>query len=571
MRGADTAVLVVYFVTMIAVGAIYSRHMRSADLYFAGGKQLPWWLGGVSFLMSYVSALSIVVYAGLGYEYGIVALTLYWTTIPATLVTTWLFARRWRRAGVLTPTQFLEERFSPMIRQLFVWSGIPLKVIDEGLKIVAIGIFVSAGLGISATKAMLAVGITILLYSVLGGLWAVVVTDFVQFILVTGGILLLLPLSWRAAGGWKHFAASVPRGFFRPVHAPYGWGYVVAFLVLSALSLSGNWSLIQKFYSARSDQEATSMGWLATWLFLLLPPVWIFTGMLARGFIPSAGVDPQTIYARIGALLLPYGMLGLMVAALFAATMSVLSSGYNVMAAVLTLDVYQRLVRPRADQRELVLVGRILTAVIAVVVLGFALTVMHFHWTIFNTMVAAFGFFLPPTVLPLLAGLLSRRLSAAGALAGFVAGIAAGVAFLAYRFLAPSQDLWRYQAESIVIPTFITFLVLGAAAKWFPVKGAGEERANRFARGLSQASVATETTVVNPAPIAGVVIAIMGASLVLVGLVPLFSAKGASGLTLMMGAVFAAIGVAMIATRWLGHSMASRVPGTASALDHSKH
>ena len=78
----DIAIIVCYFLTMIAVGAAYSRHMRSAEMYFAGGKQLPWWLGGVSFVMSYLSALSIIVYAGLGYQYGMVALTLYWTTVP---------------------------------------------------------------------------------------------------------------------------------------------------------------------------------------------------------------------------------------------------------------------------------------------------------------------------------------------------------------------------------------------------------------------------------------------------------------------------------------------------------
>ena len=570
MHAADTTVLVAYFVTMIAVGATYSRHIRSADLYFAGGKQLPWWLGGVSFVMSYVSALSIVVYAGLGYEYGIVALTLYWTTIPATLLTTWLFARRWRRAAVLTPTQFLEDRFSPAIRQLFVWSGIPLKIIDEGLKIVAIGIFVSTGLGMSATKAMLAVGVTILIYSVLGGLWAVVVTDFVQFILVAGGILLLLPLSLHAAGGWKLFSASMPGGFFNPVHSPYGWSYIGAFLILSALSLSGNWSLIQKFYSARSDQEARSMGWLATWLFLFLPPVWIFTGMLARGFIPTTGLDPQTIYAHIGAQLLPRGMLGLMVAALFAATMSVLSSGYNVMAAVLTLDVYQRLLRPKADQRELVFVGRVLTAVVAVLVMGIALTVMHFHWTIFDTMVAAFGFFLPPTVLPLLAGLLSRRLSAKGAMAGFIVGIVVGLSFIAYRFLAPPHNAGRYQSESIIIPTLITLAVLWTAAKWFPTQGAEKERATRFAHGLSQASVTTETAAINPAPIAGIVIGIMGVVLALIGIAPLFAGQALARLTVAMGGVFTAIGIGMIATQWLGRSSSSRMPGATGMTAQSK-
>jgi Na+/proline symporter len=99
MHGADLAVLTAYFATMIVVGFAYSRHMKSLDLYFGGGKQLSWWLGGISFVMAYVSALSIVVYAGLGYRYGLVALTLYWTTVPATLLTTWLFARRWRSAS----------------------------------------------------------------------------------------------------------------------------------------------------------------------------------------------------------------------------------------------------------------------------------------------------------------------------------------------------------------------------------------------------------------------------------------------------------------------------------------
>jgi Na+/proline symporter len=168
MRGADLVVLIAYFAAMIGVGFAYSRQMKSLDLYFAGGKQLSWWLGGISFMMASVSALSIVVYAGLGYQYGLVALSLYWTTVPATLVTTWLLARRWRRAGVLTPMEFLETRFSSSVRQILAWSGIPLRVIDEGLKIVAIGIFVSAALRVSPIIAMVAVGLITLIYTVAG-------------------------------------------------------------------------------------------------------------------------------------------------------------------------------------------------------------------------------------------------------------------------------------------------------------------------------------------------------------------------------------------------------------------
>ena len=559
MRRADVAIIACYFLTMIAVGAAYARHMRSADMYFAGGKQLPWWLGGISFVMSYLSALSIIVYAGLGYQYGLVALALYWTTVPSAFLITWLFARRWRRAGVITPTQFLEERFSPSIRQLFVWSGVPLKIIDEGLKIVAIGIFVSAGLGVSATTSMVAIGVTILAYSVAGGLWAVVVTDFVQFILVTGGVLLLLPLSYRAAGGWMHFVHTTPDGFFHPTHAPYSWSYIVAFLVLSCLSLSGNWSLIQKFYSARSDREAVQMGWLASLLFLMLPPLWIFTGMLARTFVSPQGFDPQTIYARLAGQLLPYGMLGLIVAALFAATMSVLSSGYNVMSAVLTLDVYHRWIRPQAEQKELVLVGRLLTAVIGVVVLLIALAISYYHWSIFNTMVAAFGFLLPPTVLPLLAGLLSRRLSSAGALAGFVFGLIIGGSMLGYSLVVHPSNIGAFQAASILVPAVCTFLVLWAWAAWFPAKGEERERAARFVIGLDQPARDSEGLVANPAPIAGLVIGIMGSVLAIVGVFPLGLGGQVSWLTVGMGLLFLLIGAAMISTRWLGRAKACKL------------
>jgi len=552
MHGADLAVLTAYFATMIGVGFAYSRHMKSLDLYFAGGKQLSWWLGGISFLMAYVSALSIVVYAGLGYQYGLVALSIYWTTVPGTLLTTWLLARRWRRAGVLTPMEFLETRFSSLVRQLFAWSGIPLRVIDEGLKIVAIGIFVSAGLKISPIIAMVAVGLITLLYTVAGGLWAVVITVFVQFVLVSTAVLMLVPLAWRAAGGWKHFISAVPPDFLRPVHVPYTWEYVGAFLVLSGLSLAGNWSLIQRFYSARNDRECRGVGWFASLLFFLLPPLWIFTGMFARAFIPLQGFDPQTIYARVSAALLPPGMLGLLIAALFAATMSVLSSGYNVIAAVLTVDVHQRLIHPHASQRELVGVGRILTAFVALFPLGIALAVTYFHWTIFDTMVAAFGFFLPPTVLPVLAGLLSRRLSAGGALAGFTVGMGMGLAFLAYKWIFKPASLSSFQAASIVIPAGITTLVLVVAAYAFPATGEAAERASAFFDRLARPALSTSAVEISPAPVAGLVIGLMGLVLLVIGsglLTP-----RAYTLTLGTGAVLVAIGVMLSGGRAIGRS-----------------
>jgi Na+/proline symporter len=263
-------------------------------------------------------------------------------------------------------------------------------------------------------------------------------------------------------------------------------------------------------------------------------------------------------------------MLGLIVAALFAATMSVLSSGYNVMSAVLTLDVYRRWLRPAADQRELVLVGRITTAGLGLIVLALALTVTHFHWTIFDTMVAAFGFFLPPTVLPMLAGLLSRSLSAAGALAGFVAGTGIGLAFLLYRWFAPPQNGTGFQALSIVIPAVLTLMVLAIAAVFFPARGAEADRANLFSKHLTEASGAALESPIGLGAIAGIVIAIMGVVLVLIGVIPLLTNHAINLQSLIMGLVFTSIGLIMVTSSRLtkkqsGHS---KLPVPSEVFDH---
>jgi solute:Na+ symporter, SSS family len=560
MRAADLFILVAYFVTMLAVGFTYSRQ-KSCDMYFAGDRQVSWWLGGISFFLSNLSAFAIVVYAGMGYQYGLVALTITLIDMPATAFATLFFARRWRRAGVITPTEFLTNRFSPATCQIFVWSGVLPRIADEALKIIAIGIFAAAGLKISPTICMIVVGLTVMVYSVVGGLWAVVVTVFVQFVLVAGAVVLLLPLSYRAAGGWQHFIADLPHDFFSPVSGPYSWAFMLAMLLMISFAQSSHWPLIQKFYSARSDRDARRVGWLSCFITVLVPPFWVFTGMLARGFLP-AGIDPQTVYARVSVSLLPIGMLGLIVAALFAATMSALASGYNVIASILTVDVYRRLIRPTASEKELVVAGRWFTAVIALVVLGLALMVAYFHWMIFDIMVIVWGLFIPATVLPVLTGLITRRLSARGALAGYLGGMIVGVGLLVYnRLMAPANHI-AFEAITIIVSFGFTAAVLAASAIWFPATGEAADRASRFFLTLRQPSIATKVDAASPTPIAGRVIGIMGLALVIVGL-GAFSNTRLNRITLGMGILFGLIGSGMVLPDWLAGRRTNPVQGAA--------
>src|SRR3972149_2507465 len=144
--GPDDFVLIGYFVLMLGIGAYFYRFMKGMKDYFSGGNTIPWWLSGASFYMSSFSAFAFVTYSALAYKYGWVAVTLYWVTVPATIFSVVLFAKKWRRARIDSPVEYLETRYSPALRQLFAWQGVPAIMVDDGLKLIAIGTFIAVSL-----------------------------------------------------------------------------------------------------------------------------------------------------------------------------------------------------------------------------------------------------------------------------------------------------------------------------------------------------------------------------------------------------------------------------------------
>ena len=211
----DYVVIGGYFVIVLWIGFYFRSRVDAAKDYFAGGHQVPWWLAGISHYMSSFSAFSFIAYAQMGYMYGWVSVTLFWATIPGCLAGALFFARRWRRARVITPVEFLEGRFNSVVRQLFAWSGIPMKVLDDALKIFATGLFVSTSTGLNLQWSIAACGLVMVAYTFLGGLWALVVTDYVQFLMKTLAILLLLPLAIVAAGGLRARVHGAAAGVLR--------------------------------------------------------------------------------------------------------------------------------------------------------------------------------------------------------------------------------------------------------------------------------------------------------------------------------------------------------------------
>jgi SSS family solute:Na+ symporter len=434
----DFVVIFGYFGLVLLIGLYFRRRQKTAQDYFAGGHQVSWWLAGISHYMSGFSAFTFVVYSEIAYRYGLVAILLFWTSVPAWLLGGRFLASRWRRARVITPVEFLEQRCSLSVRQLFAWSAIPAKVFEDALKTFTTALFLSAGMGIGIKTSILVCGIIVVVYTVLGGLLALVVTDYLQFLMKALAILLLLPLAVWRLGSLHNLRYSIPPELLHARGGPYGWSYIVSYALIVAISYNGSWSFAQKYYSVPDERSGRKSAYLAAFLTFIGTPIMLLPALMARKLMPTFAAlqKPGDVYVHLIFDLLPAGMIGIIVAALFSATMATVSADLNAIASVLTKDVYQRILNPVASEKRLVAVGRIMTIVLGAGIVGISIWLaQEGRGSLFNIMVTAFGVLLAPTLLPLLATLIFRGLSSKGVIAGFLSGMLCGIVTLTAKTL----------------------------------------------------------------------------------------------------------------------------------------
>ena len=259
LHTVDYIFIIAYFCVIIFIGIFFSKYIKQAKDYFAAGAGVPWWLAGISLWMASFSALSFVIYPQLAYKYGFVSITLCWVVVPAMLIAAFFFSSKWRRTRVMTPLGFIEQRYNKIVQQLFVWTGIPLRFIDNALRVYSTAIFLVMAIGQSwfTLKVCIAfVGIIMILYTMLGGQWAVLVTDFIQFTILSLAVLFLFPLAIYAVGGFGALIAKSPEGFFRLLSPPYGSFDWVMFAVIIVISYNATWALVQKYNCVATESDA---------------------------------------------------------------------------------------------------------------------------------------------------------------------------------------------------------------------------------------------------------------------------------------------------------------------------
>ncbi|AQQ70546.1 Na(+)/glucose symporter [Limihaloglobus sulfuriphilus] len=489
---ADYAVITGFFAVMVGIGIYFQGRVKNMGDFFGGGKQVPWWLAGISFYMCSFSALGFVVYSALAYQYGFVAVTIYWLTVPAMLIGAKFMASRWRRIAQTSPLEYIESRYGNKMRQGLVWVGIPTRILDDALKLLAIGTVVAAGMGFPLAPAIIVSGLIMISYTFMGGLWAALVADFIQFVVLLAAVLVLPFLTLKRAGGFQGFIEAAPEGFFSLINTKYTWGYLLVFFFIILLNYTTSWALVQRYYSTSSDKNARKVGYLVAILNFVGPPIFYIPAMTARVFLPEIE-NSNEVYAIVCKSVLPVGMIGMVIAAMFSATMSMLAGDFNAIASVLTNDIYKRMVSKEASARKLMLFARVNTLIVGLVVIGITIMIRKIQGSddLFRVMVKIFGLFLPPVAIPMLVGMFSRRISNFGGLLGFSAGIITGLTAFAiggwYPYLREEQVI-----TSITSLTTVAGLIAGTFLK--PDSAQRSEEVDRFvSNAASKTDVATVT------------------------------------------------------------------------------
>ncbi|GIP36902.1 sodium-coupled permease [Paenibacillus sp. J31TS4] len=434
MQTADWIVMGLYLLLMVGIGVWSFRQIDGTKDFFAAGGRMPWWLSGISHHMSGYSAAVFVAYAGVAYTYGF---TLYvWWAVPVSIAVflgaLWI-APRWarlrQRLNIESPLEYLKTRYNTPTQQLLAWSGVLLKLFDVGAKWASIAVILNVFAGVSLTTGILVSGLISLFYITVGGLWADALTDFAQFVvqLVAGLVMFFIVLAkLGGAGAITGIWDQLPPSHSEPLVGPYTLGFVLAYLLIDFLSYNGGtWNLAQRYIASPNGKDARKAAILSGVLFLVWPLILFFPMWAAPLLYPNLQ-DPTQSYSIMASELLPPGLIGLVLASMFAHTMAMTTSDANAITAVVTRDILPVLSAKFRDfaGKASLRAARTTTVVFTVLTLLVAIYQKSFGG-ILNLLIVWFGGLVGPISIPMLLGLLPafRNSNSTAAIVSWVGGL----------------------------------------------------------------------------------------------------------------------------------------------------
>lgn len=463
----------VYFALLLLLGGLFAKMNTNLSDFVRGGGKGTWWILGSSILMSGISAFTFTGNGSAAFEAGPTFLVIYLANVLGYFCG-WLFLAAWyRQTRAYTGADVIRGRFGTLAEQFSAWLGVLLGPFSASVQLWALAVFVSSVFGFPLVLTVLVVGLIVVAYSVSGGTWAVMATDFVQGVVLMGITTILAGLAFVQIGGFSGFSAAVSQPevaeIFRFVKAPgefpgdrFTWQWCVVIFFMQFFGQI-NLGTAGRYLAAKDGREAARGALLAMVLMAVGTFIWFLPPMVARLLYAEEVMampvkEPSTAaYAYIARELLPNGLLGVMIAAMFSATMSSIDSGLTGQTSTIMRNIVPRargwLQLPELSDSTNLRWCRIVSSIIGSLIITFALLLVTLgEVALFDAFLLVGSVIGVPLALPLIAGLLLRRLPSWGYFAIFFAAIIPSTYSLIWQ--ASGGQTWTIQERSMWVLLF---------------------------------------------------------------------------------------------------------------------
>jgi len=247
MGTLDILTIIIFVAGVVFTGLVFSKRGKNMKSYFAAGGIVPWQISGLSLFMGFFSAGTFVVWGSIAYSLGWVAITIQWTMSFAGFAIGLLIAGRWNQKKILTVAEYIRDRFGLNTQKTYIYLFLLLSIFTTGSFLYPVAKIVEVATGLNLYYSILLLGGLCILYVSIGGLWAVVVTDVLQFVILLAAVIIVILLSFNQTDGVDGFIRRAPDHFFNLFNGEYTLGFIIAFGIYNAIFLGGNWAYVQRY------------------------------------------------------------------------------------------------------------------------------------------------------------------------------------------------------------------------------------------------------------------------------------------------------------------------------------
>lgn len=437
----DLVIVGIYFAIVFGIGLYFARRERTSEDYFLAGRNVGWFFIGASLFVSNISTEHFIGLSGTGASSGLAVGHFEWLACLILLILGWVFVPFYLRSNVFTMPEFLERRFNRQCSVYLAAISIIAYIFTKiSVQLYAASVVLERVAGWPLWKTAVILVIATGIYTVAGGLAAVIYTDTVQTLILITGAVALTVIGLTRVGGLDHLRTMVPPSYFhmiKPVSDPnFPWtGIFFGAPILGIWYWCTDQVIVQRVLSARDEGHAKAGTIFAGFLKILPVFMLVLPGIIAFALFPDQVQKPDFAYPTLVLNLLPVGLVGLVMAALLAAVMGAMSSVFNSASTLVTLDFYKKL-RPQVSERQLVNFGRFATGIMVLLGLLWVPFIHYISSQLYIYLQSVQAYISPPISACFILGILWPRLNGAGAITSLLTGFVLG----ATRFVLEIAD-----------------------------------------------------------------------------------------------------------------------------------